>query len=63
MNKEIVSKIFPEAIKRMNDGKCPACDEPVSEYEFVDFLSLKEYTISGFCQKCQDEVFGDQNDV
>lgn len=26
--------------------------------EFRDDLSRKEYTISGLCQECQDEVFG-----
>jgi hypothetical protein len=26
--------------------------------EFRDVLSLKESTISGMCQTCQDEVFG-----
>ena len=25
---------------------------------FRDLLSAKEYTISGLCQDCQDEVFG-----
>ena len=27
--------------------------------EFKDSLSKKEYAISGFCQVCQDKVFGD----
>lgn len=26
--------------------------------EFSDDLSEREYTISGFCQTCQDEVYG-----
>ena len=26
--------------------------------EFRDALSAKEYRISGFCQKCQDSIFG-----
>ena len=26
--------------------------------EFKDDISRKEYTISGMCQKCQDEFFG-----
>ena len=32
------------------------CGGPATE--FKDDLSRKEYTISGLCQKCQDEVFG-----
>ena len=26
--------------------------------KFRDALSAKEYTISGLCQKCQDQVYG-----
>ena len=29
-----------------------------SAAKFKDALSVKEYRISGLCQKCQDEVFG-----
>ena len=36
--------------------KCVACDKEAKE--FRDALSRKEYTISGMCQACQDEVFG-----
>lgn len=39
---------------------CVWCGEPA--IEFTDTLSLKEYTISGFCQKCQDETFGADDD-
>ena len=34
---------------------CTGCAGPATE--FKDDLSRKEYRISGFCQKCQDEVF------
>ena len=37
---------------------CPFCNERVDPYNFKDALSLKEFTISGLCQKCQDEMFG-----
>ena len=29
---------------------------------FKDDLSAKEYTISGLCQQCQDEVFEEEYD-
>lgn len=29
-----------------------------SAHSFKDKLSAKEYTLSGFCQKCQDQFFG-----
>lgn len=35
---------------------CLGCGEPA--VEFKDSISEKEYTISGFCQVCQDKVFG-----
>tara|TARA_R100001086_G_C11773367_1_gene241518 strand:- start:501 stop:713 length:213 start_codon:yes stop_codon:yes gene_type:complete len=29
---------------------------------FTDDISQKEYTISGLCQSCQDQVFGGSNE-
>jgi len=43
-----------EAIKEKQI--CMFCKLPA--IWFRDSLSKKEYTISGLCQKCQDEVFG-----
>lgn len=40
-------------------GKCPFCGKTVNADEFRDELSLKEYHISGLCQECQDEMFGE----
>lgn len=37
---------------------CTWCKLPVTA--FRDALSEKEYTISGFCQACQDGTFGSQ---
>lgn len=37
-------------------GKCPACKRDI--HGFKDKLSYKEFTQSGLCQDCQDEVFG-----
>lgn len=39
-------------------GLCPFCGHEVDIREFRDELSVKEFKISGLCQKCQDEVFG-----
>jgi uncharacterized CHY-type Zn-finger protein len=36
---------------------CVFCGGPAEEFE--DDLSRKEYTISGMCQVCQDNFFGD----
>ena len=32
------------------------CGGPATE--FRNAISQREYTISGFCQKCQDSIFG-----
>jgi len=37
-------------------GRCPTCSGEVTE--FRDDLSIKEFSISGMCQSCQDSVFG-----
>jgi hypothetical protein len=37
-------------------NECVACGNEASK--FHDDLSRKEYTISGRCQVCQDEMFG-----
>jgi hypothetical protein len=42
----------------IKDNICALCGKLVSEQDFRDPLSLKEYTISGMCQECQDDVFG-----
>jgi len=39
---------------------CNGCGSKVNPKEFRNDLSRKEYGISGFCQKCQDEVFGEE---
>ena len=38
---------------------CVSCGaENITEESFSDELSLREFHISGLCQKCQDSVFG-----
>ena len=41
-------------------GGCVKCGEVATD--FRDELSRKEYGISGFCQPCQDSIFGVQED-
>ena len=48
----------------INSNRCVpkplGCGGPATE--FRDELSRKEYTISGLCQKCQDSIFGGDED-
>lgn len=45
----------PEAFD--TPGMCATCGGDATT--FRDVLSLKEYTISLMCQKCQDKIFGE----
>ena len=58
MNKDIMKKMFPDEFELVQLGKCPFCKKDVLAEEFKDALSMKEFKISGICQKCQDKVFG-----
>lgn len=42
-------------IESIEADTCSNCGELA--VEFTDELSRREFTISGLCQKCQDEVF------
>ena len=44
-----------EAKKRF--PQCPICRCDKPRKTITDALSLKEWTISGICQECQDEIF------
>ena len=58
MNKDIVKKIFPVAVKNFEEKKCTSCAMPIDTEDFRDDLSRREYKISGLCQSCQDDIFG-----
>ena len=49
----LIDSLNPSGRKRVDSIKsniCSWCGQPA--IEFRDYLSVKEYTISGFCQKC-----------
>jgi len=59
MNENIMQKTgYDKYLKTIKEGKCPFCKKQIDIESFKDELSLKEFAISGLCQKCQDEVFG-----
>jgi hypothetical protein len=60
MNRGIIQAIFPEAIERMDAGKCSMGDHPIGE--FRDDISREEFRISGMCQNCQDATFDEDED-
>ena len=59
MNRDIIKTLFPEAIERIDEGKCSTCAKEIDiETEFEDnTIGMKEYLISGTCVSCQDVAF------
>lgn len=58
MNKKILLKAgFIDEVTAVENGKCPICHTIIDVEDFCDLLSVKEFMISGLCQKCQDEIF------
>ena len=52
-----------DRVKTISGGTCVSCDaEGIIASSFSDDLSRKEYSISGFCQSCQDDLFGPEED-
>ena len=51
-----MAALDPAAPLLVQGGFCPLCSAEVTELR--DELSLREYGISGLCQKCQDSAFG-----
>lgn len=60
MNKEIMKQAgLGENVKLVESGKCPQCKQPIDATAFRNEISLREFHISGMCQKCQDKFFGE----
>jgi hypothetical protein len=56
--KILIAAGFEKQVKNSKAGKCTWCGSTkVKPEDFKDELSKKEFGISGFCQKCQDETF------
>jgi hypothetical protein len=54
---------FAKAVfgKDRRDDQCVMCGKAVNpETDFKDTLSKKEFTISHFCQVCQDDTFKEE---
>jgi hypothetical protein len=62
---EIEDAMESIAGRRREDGHCvfETQSDPGHDLEFRDFLSRREYRISGMCQTCQDDVFEVHDDA
>ena len=60
MNKEIMKTLgFTKEVEAVENNICPNCFKPINLNDFTTKISLKEYKISGFCVKCQNDFFTD----
>jgi len=50
---------FGAEVEAVEQRKCPFCKKDIIDADFKDALSRRESEISGLCQKCQDEFFGE----
>jgi len=55
---EILNTVYNREEKIVNN-RCVLCNKLVTIDSFRDLLFLKEYSISGLCQDCQDKIFID----
>ena len=53
-----------DRVQVISNGNCISCDEArdIKATSFRDDESRKEYSISGMCQSCQDDLFGVSDD-
>ena len=66
MNKDIMKESGHEKeMLAVGKNLCPSCLDSIHPLiamkplgEFSDMISIKEFRISGLCQKCQDNIFG-----
>lgn len=62
--KELIKKMgFEKELERIEKGNCPFCGQSIDPDGFRDPLSKRESEISGMCQKCQDDTFGDETKI
>jgi len=58
MNTSITSQLgLSKYVTAVEKGFCTCCSESLDMQSFKDPLSLKEFSISGLCQSCQDAIF------
>ena len=58
VNKRMLEMLgFEDEVQNVELGLYPFYNRPIKVEDFKDELSVKEYKISGLCQRCQDEFF------
>jgi hypothetical protein len=63
INSMLASVFGVDRVKTITEGYCVSCDTTgIVATSFRDDISKKEYSISGMCQSCQDDIFGVSDD-
>ena len=63
MSENIIHTIkINKIIDIIENSICPICGEKINIEDFTDEISKSEFYISGICQKCQDEIFNNNED-
>jgi hypothetical protein len=58
INESLAIFLFGELpSKALKERRCVQCKKPITDSDFRDETSRKEYYITAFCQACRDEVF------
>jgi len=60
--KDAIETVFPGTKAAIAAKECTMCRHSISMDDFVDALSIREYEISGMCQKCQNLTFSEPED-
>lgn len=55
---EALKGLFPDHSKNIEAGGCATCgSKKVKSEDFENDLSRKEFSISGMCQECQNQIW------
>jgi len=60
VNEKLAAGIF--GVTRTSRANCVCHDIPQAAASFSDEVSFREFSISGLCQKTQDEIFGEDEE-
>lgn len=56
--KKFIEALFPGTTSKIENKICPMCNLKVNEEDFKEEINKREFTISGLCQDCQNQIFG-----
>jgi hypothetical protein len=62
IERTLTSLMGKSRVEVIRNGMCMTCNATnITEEDFDDAISLKEYEISGMCMECQRSFFGSED--